>query len=106
MTPHIAGLQLEELRSLRNQVRCTWLRHEPLRFVTTLNRAYYREARVTFARRQTACEIAALLALAALMGLAVNGDYCALLQDEQSGTRKGCAASVRQQSRQRLRNSG
>ena len=27
-TPDIAGWQLEELRSLRNQVRCTWLRHE------------------------------------------------------------------------------
>ena len=39
MTPHIAGLQLEELRSLRNQVRCTWLRHESLLRVTTRNRA-------------------------------------------------------------------
>ena len=38
-TPNIAGLQLEELHALRNRVRCTWLRHEPLRFVTTLNRA-------------------------------------------------------------------
>ena len=27
-TPDIAGLGLEELLSLRNQVRCTWLRHE------------------------------------------------------------------------------
>ena len=35
----IGSLNLEELRSLRNQVRCTWLRHEPLRLVTTLNRA-------------------------------------------------------------------
>ena len=52
-TPDIAGLQLEELRSLRiaqplaallpygcgiplagNQVRCTWLRHESLRVAT------------------------------------------------------------------------
>ena len=49
---------------------------------------------------------AALLALAALSSASVDGDYCALLQDGQSGTRKGCAASVRQQSRQRLRNSG
>ena len=32
MTPHIASLQLEELHTLRNQVRCTWLRHEPLPF--------------------------------------------------------------------------
>ena len=38
-TPDIGSLQLEELHALRNQVRCTWLRHEPLRFVTTLNRA-------------------------------------------------------------------
>ena len=38
-TPDIGSLDLEELRSLRNQVRCTWLRHEPLRLVTTLNRA-------------------------------------------------------------------
>ena len=57
-TPDIAGLELEELHALRiaqplaallpygcgiplagNQVRCTWLRHEPLQFVTTLNRA-------------------------------------------------------------------
>ena len=38
-TPDIAGLQLEELHALRNRVRCTWLRHEPLQFVTTLNRA-------------------------------------------------------------------
>ena len=27
-TPDIAGLGLEELLSLRNRVRCTWLRHE------------------------------------------------------------------------------
>ena len=38
-TPDIGSLNLEELLSLRNQVRCTWLRHESLRFVTTLNRA-------------------------------------------------------------------
>ena len=30
---------LEELRGLRNWVRCTWLRHESLRVVTALNRA-------------------------------------------------------------------
>ena len=76
---------------------------ESLRLATA---PYCREARVTFARRQTACEIAALLTLAALWRLAVDGNYCALLQDGQSGTRKGCAASVRRQSRQRLRNSG
>ena len=38
-TPHIGSLRLEELRSLRNQVRCTWLRHESLLLVTTRNRA-------------------------------------------------------------------
>ena len=27
-TPDIASLELEELLSLRNRVRCTWLRHE------------------------------------------------------------------------------
>ena len=37
--PDIAGLGLEELLGLRNQVRCTWLRHESLRFVTDSNRA-------------------------------------------------------------------
>ena len=38
-TPDIGSLDLEELLSLRNRVRCTWLRHESLHFVTTLNRA-------------------------------------------------------------------
>ena len=38
-TPHIGSLGLEELHALRNRVRCTWLRHEPLRVVTTRNRA-------------------------------------------------------------------
>ena len=38
-TPDIAGLGLEELLSLRNRVRCTWLRHELLRFVFIFNRA-------------------------------------------------------------------
>ena len=28
LTPHIGSLDLEELHALRNQVRCTWLRHE------------------------------------------------------------------------------
>ena len=56
--PDIAGLRLEELHALRiaqplaallpygcgiplagNQVRCTWLRHESLRFDTSSNRA-------------------------------------------------------------------
>ena len=39
LDPAIANEQLEELRSLRNQVRCTWLRHEPLRIATNCNRA-------------------------------------------------------------------
>ena len=75
-SPHIGSLRLEELRSLRiaqplaallpygcgiplagNRVRCTWLRHESLRVVTNRNRAFYREARVTFAWRQTACQM-------------------------------------------------
>ena len=74
LTPHIGSLDLEELLSLRiaqplaallpygcgiplagNRVRCTWLRHESLRVVTNRNRAFYREARVTFAWRRTAC---------------------------------------------------
>ena len=38
-TPHIGSLGLEELHALRNRVRCTWLRHEHLRVVTTRNRA-------------------------------------------------------------------
>ena len=57
-TPDIGSLQLEELHALRiaqplaallpygcgiplagNQVRCTWLRHESLRFETFSNRA-------------------------------------------------------------------
>ena len=51
----IGSFRLEELRGLRNRVRCTWLRHGSLRFVTTRNRALLREARVTMAQRQTAC---------------------------------------------------
>ena len=70
----IGSFRLEELRGLRiaqplaallpygcgiplagNLVRCTWLRHGSLRFVTTRNRALLREARVTIARRRTAC---------------------------------------------------
>ena len=52
---YIGSLRLEELHALRNRVRCTWLRHESLRFVATRNHALLREARVTFAWRQTAC---------------------------------------------------
>ena len=39
LTPHIGSPNLEELHALRNQVRCTWLRHEPLRIATDCNRA-------------------------------------------------------------------
>ena len=39
LDPTIAGLGLEELHALRNRVRCTWLRHESLRFDTSSNRA-------------------------------------------------------------------
>ena len=39
LTPHIGSFYLEELHALRNQVRCTWLRHESLRFDTSSNRA-------------------------------------------------------------------
>ncbi len=47
---------------------------------------YYREARVTFIWQQTACEIAALLALAALLGLAVDDDYAHCYKMGQSGS--------------------
>jgi len=39
LTPHIGSQALEELLSLRIALRCTWLRHEPLRFVACCNRA-------------------------------------------------------------------
>ena len=58
---YIAGLALEELHALRNQLRCTWLRHESLLFVTGINRALLRGARVTLPRRRTAVRVAALL---------------------------------------------
>ena len=45
-TPDIAGLGLEELRSLRNRVRCTWLRHE-----SSASR-YYFQPRLTIVRRE------------------------------------------------------
>ena len=56
----IGSFRLEELRGLRNLVRCTWLRHGSLRFVTTRNRALLREARVTIAQGQTLCGAALL----------------------------------------------
>ena len=37
--PDIGSLYLEKLHTLRNQVRCTWLRHESLRFATYRSRA-------------------------------------------------------------------
>ena len=39
LDPDIGSRALEELRSLRNRVRCTWLRHESLLSVTDCNRA-------------------------------------------------------------------
>ena len=36
----IAGFWLEELHALRNRLRCTWLRHEPLHFDASINRAH------------------------------------------------------------------
>ena len=36
---YIGSLDLEELHTLRNRVRCTWLRHESLLSVTDCNRA-------------------------------------------------------------------
>ena len=44
-TPDIAGLGLEELLSLRNRVRCTWLRHE-----SSASR-YVLQPRLTIVRR-------------------------------------------------------
>ena len=45
-TPDIAGLGLEELLSLRNRVRCTWLRHE-----SSASR-YVSQPRLTIVRRE------------------------------------------------------
>ena len=45
-TPDIAGLGLEELLSLRNQVRCTWLRHEASAI------RYWLQPRLTIVRRE------------------------------------------------------
>ena len=44
-TPDIAGLQLEELHTLRNRVRCTWLRHG-----SSASRCRY-QPRLTIVRR-------------------------------------------------------
>ena len=45
LDPDIAGLGLEELLSLRNRVRCTWLRHE-----SSASR-YVLQSRLTVVRR-------------------------------------------------------
>ncbi len=37
---YIAGPALEELHALRNRLRCTWIRHEPLCFDPSINRAH------------------------------------------------------------------
>ena len=73
-TPHIAGLQLEELRSLRNQVRCTWLRHESLLLVTTRNRALLPWGACDVSTAADCLPNEALLTLAALWRLAVDGN--------------------------------
>ena len=57
----------------------------PCELLPVATAPYYREARVTAARRQTACG-RGIAALAALMGTSVDGNYCALLQDGQSGS--------------------
>ena len=54
LDPDIGSWALEELHALRNQVRCTWLRHESLLLVIGCNRALLRGARVTLLGRQTA----------------------------------------------------
>ena len=61
LDPAIAGRALEELHALRNQVRCTWLRHESLRFVTVL------QPRLTIVRRVWRESGGRLLAGAALL---------------------------------------
>ena len=45
-TPDIGSLDLEELHTLRNQVQCTWLRHE-----SSANR-YRLQPRLTIVRRE------------------------------------------------------
>ena len=75
LDPRIAGLRLEELHTLRNvsavYMASPWIFCESLRLAAA---PYYREARVTFVWRQTACEIAALLALAALWSAPIDGN--------------------------------
>ena len=55
-TPHIGSLGLEELHALRSvsavYMASPWIFCDSLRLATA---PYYREARVTFAWRQTAC---------------------------------------------------
>ena len=56
LDPDIAGLRLEELHTLRNvsavYMASPWIFCESLRLAAA---PYYREARVTFAWRRTAC---------------------------------------------------
>ena len=86
-TPDIVGLELEELHALRiAQPLAALLPYgcgigcgvhgfamNPCNSRPLSTAPYYREARVTSEQRQTACEIAALLALAALWSAPVNG---------------------------------
>jgi len=58
----------------------------PYRLVTTLNRALLPWGASDVYSAADCVPNAALLALAALMGLAIDGNYCALLQDQQSGS--------------------
>ena len=58
---YIAGLALEELHTLRNRLRCTWLRHESSASRYRQQPRALRSARVTVVWRRTACAAAALL---------------------------------------------
>ena len=63
--------------------------------------------RVCLRHRQKVVELRSLrYALPKMPAPSTEGNSSAPTQDQQSGTCKGCAASVRQQSCQRLRNSG
>ena len=61
--PTLLALCLKDCTRCAVQVRCTWLRHEPLQVVTGINRALLRGAQVTVVRRRTAVGAAALLRL-------------------------------------------
>ena len=86
----IGSLWLEELHALRNRVRCKWLRHGSMLFVTGRNRALLREARVTVEWRQTACGrgIASLAAVGFASFLVFSCNihfFCFLLGGDECG---------------------